>query len=439
MRKVFIGIVTFSMVLSGAISVFAGAVVNKTNWSVEYIRTLNRNAATDYADIAAFNPAGTVKMTDGFTINGSVQYLDKDYKNKVDGEHFKSDKSSTFPGVFAVYKKNRWALFGSFTFVGGGGEVEWENGDATTMALGAGMTVKADRTIDAMVQAGGGPPAPLGTYYGTLTNQRIRAKSYDLGYALGGAYAINDIFSVSAAIRYVDGTIEANGTVTTSPTPTGAALGGTPQTSNVDFDQDADGWGAIFGVNIAPNDRLNIGARFETKTDLEFDTDVGEDNNNVLPQLGIVDGEDVNEDLAPSLGVGVSYWVTEKFRAETNLTLYFNGSADWEGLEDDVDTGYDVGLALEYIFNDKFTASIGYMHTETGIDPEDMTPENPELDANTFVGGLAYSYNQKFHVNLGIGYSSYEDDDFVSSLTGAKVEYEKDITFYALGLEYRFM
>jgi len=166
---------------------------------------------------------------------------------------------------------------------------------------------------------------------------------------------------------------------------------------------------------------------------------VGEDNNNVLPQLGIVDGQDVNEDLAPSLGVGVSYWITEKLRAETNLTLYFNGSADWEGLEDDVDTGYDAGLALEYIFNDKFTASIGYMHTETGIDPEDMTPENPELDANTFVGGIAYAYNQKFHVNLGIGYSSYEDDDFVSSLTGAKVEYEKDITFVAFGLEYRFM
>ena len=63
-------------------------------------------------------------------------------------------------------------------------------------------------------------------------------------------------------------------------------------------------------------------------------------------------------------------------------------------------------LPLEYVFNDKFTASIGYIHTETGIDPEDMTPENPELDANTFGGGLAYSYNQKFHVNLGIGYTS---------------------------------
>jgi hypothetical protein len=39
-------------------AVYAGAIDNKTNWSAEYIRTLNRNAATDYADIAAYNPAG---------------------------------------------------------------------------------------------------------------------------------------------------------------------------------------------------------------------------------------------------------------------------------------------------------------------------------------------------------------------------------------------
>jgi long-chain fatty acid transport protein len=205
MRKVLIGIATFSLILAGASSVFAGAVINKTNWSAEYIRTLNRNAATDYADIAAFNPAGTVKLQNGITVNASVQYLDKDYDNYVNDIKFNSDKSSTFPGVFAVYKKNKWTLFGAFTFVGGGGEVEYEDGNATTMALGAGMTLLADRTMDGMVQAGGGPEAPIGTYYGTLTDQRIWAKSYDLGYTFGGAYAINDIFSISAAIRYVGG------------------------------------------------------------------------------------------------------------------------------------------------------------------------------------------------------------------------------------------
>ena len=416
-------------------NVYAGAAVNKTNWSAEYIRTLNRNAATDYADIAAFNPAGTVKLQNGFTINASGQYLDKDYKNKVDGENFKSDKSSAFPGAFAVYKKDKWTLFGSFTFVGGGGEVDWDNGSATTMEIG----LAPDRIVDGMVQAGGGPPQPVGTYYNfPPANQQIKGKSYDLGYAFGGAYAINDVFSISAAIRYVDGTYEAEGTVTTSPSP-GYDPPLSPVTSNVDFDQDADGWGAIFGVNIAPNDRLNIGARFETKTDLEFDTDVNEDNNNVLPLLGIEDGEKYNKDLAPSLGLGVSYWLTEQLRMETNLTVYFNEEADWEGLEDEVDNGYDIGIAFEYHFNDSLLASIGFMHTELGFDPEDMLPENPELDTNTVGGGIAYAINQKFHINFGLGHTWYEDDDFTDSSTGFEIEYEKDVTFVAFGLEYRFM
>lgn len=60
---------------------------------------------------------------------------------------------------------------------------------------------------------------------------------------------------------------------------------------------------------------------------------------------------------------------------------------------------------------------------------------------NSFAGGIAYAYNQKFYVNLGIGYSAYEDDDYVNKKLGTdiKIEYEKDIIFLALGLEYRFM
>ena len=84
-----------------AATVFAGAVDNKTNWSAEYIRTLNRNAATDYADIAAYNPAGTVKLDEGFIINGSGQFLAKDYEEyHCNGTSYESDEPSIIPGVF---------------------------------------------------------------------------------------------------------------------------------------------------------------------------------------------------------------------------------------------------------------------------------------------------------------------------------------------------
>ena len=78
-------------------------------------------------------------------------------------------------------------------------------------------------------------------------------------------------------------------------------------------------------------------------------------------------------------------------RVEADCTYYFNENADWGGAEDKVDNGYDLGIALEYHFNDSLLASIGYLYTKLGVDPEDMLPENPELDANSIGVGIAIS------------------------------------------------
>ncbi|MGW8161479.1 MAG: hypothetical protein ACWGN1_04460, partial [Desulfobulbales bacterium] len=178
MKKILICIGGMVLSCTFAATVFAGAVDNKTNWSAEYIRTLNRNAATDYADIAAYNPAGTVKLDEGFIINGSIQYLAKDYKNVINGTEFKSDEPSYVPGIYAVYNKKKYALFGALTVVGGGGKVDFSKGDVTTNLIGAQVTYVADRTVDGMVQLGGGPAAPVGTYYAGNLTQKLTGESY---------------------------------------------------------------------------------------------------------------------------------------------------------------------------------------------------------------------------------------------------------------------
>ena len=83
MKKILICVGGLALTCAITAVAFAGAIDNKTNWSAEYIRTLNRNAATDYADIAAYNPAGTVKLTEGFTVNGSIQFLSKKYLRSI--------------------------------------------------------------------------------------------------------------------------------------------------------------------------------------------------------------------------------------------------------------------------------------------------------------------------------------------------------------------
>ena len=404
-------------------TVYGGAIDNKTNWSAEYIRTMNRNAATDYADIAAYNPAGTVKLEEGFIINGSIQFLAKDYKNIINGTSFESDEPSYVPGVFGVYNKKKWSLFAAFSNYGGGGKVDFSQGNATTAKIAFGIITN---------------PA-TGGVYDSVAAQNINAESYYLGYSFGGAFSFNDMFSLSLAARYINAFKNVKGSVTVNASSLPAIPGQNPLTANVEFDQDADGWGGIIGLNIAPNDALNIALRYETETDLDFEATVYEDNVGVLPGIGIINGQSVTRNLPALLGFGISYRFTDKLRIETDLTYYFNEDADWNGAENNVDNGYDLGIVFEYLFTDKLLGSFGYMHTELGMDPENMLPENPELDANTIGAGIAYAFTEKFHGNFSLGNSFYEDASFVSPSSGATIEYQKNIFIMALGLEYRFM
>ena len=398
---------------------YGGAIDNKTNWSAEYIRTLNRNAATDYADIAAYNPAGTVKLTNGLIINGSFQYLSKEYDNIIAGTGLDSDEPSLIPGIFGVYNTGKWSLYGAFSNYGGGGKVDFSQGSFTTYAAQLFIIGMSGGTLVA--------PGP----------QQLTAESRYLGYTVGGAYSVNDMFSFSLGFRYIDAYREAQG----SATVLGPGL--TPALPvRLNFEEEGKGWGAIFGANLAPNDKINIGIRYETKTNIDLKAKVIEDTANLLsPLLGVVNGQERPRDLPAILALGFAYRFTPKFRAEVNLTYYFNEDADWGGFENDVDNGYDTGITFEYIFTDKITASIGYMHTKLGVSPQDMLPENPELDADTVGGGIAYAFNEKLHTNFSIGNSFYSDDSFTTSapLPAFPVEYKKNVFFVALGVEYRFM
>lgn len=401
----FLGMV--SLIFFSSSPVMAGGIDNKTNCSAEYVRTLNRNASTEGADIVSYNPAGTVKYQDGLYGNLSLHYIKKEYNNKINNVDRDSDEPSIIPGVYGIYKKGRWALFGGISNYGGGGYVEFSKGNQTTNEYKYALV-----------------PLALGT-----GDESLRAESYYIGYMLGGAYQINDVWAVSLAARNIQADKEADGHVTYGPLVN--------NTEYFDYDQSANGWGGVIGVNISPGDAWNIGLRYETKTELEFKYQVNRDSLGLLAGAGITSGTKTQRDLPAIFGAGVSYRVTPKWRVETNLTWYFNTDADWDGAEDNVDDGYDLGIGVEYMLNDKWTLMAGYLYTDAGVDPKYMTPSAPELDANTIGAGFAWKALKDLTVNFAVGNAFYTSDSFTFANVD-KIEYEKNNFFLGFGLEYKF-
>ncbi len=418
------------LVMVLASSAFAGGVVNKTNWSAEYIRTMNRNAATDYADIVFYNPAGTVHMDEGGFVNLSVHYFPKLYEHTIKTGPFagkyESDEPSMVPGLFALYNASRWSLFFGVSNTVGGGKVIYDDGSLRTVLIGA--------------QALPGLPPAAG--YNRILSQKIEAEAMGPGYMIGGAIKATDNLSLSMGIRYIDVSQDAKGSVTF-----GSDVQGVPDyTAKIDYEWDAQGVGAILGINYTLSQDTTLAARYETRTALRYNYTI---NSNepvglmALSSLGVTDGMTRRQDHPATLGLGVSHQFLPKLRAESNLTYYFNNDADWDGDQKKVNNGFDAGLAMEYAFTPEFIGSIGYMYTKIGLksryakDFSVNLPENPNLDAHSIGLGGAYALRPNLDLNFGIGGVFYVDDDITSPV--GDVDYEKTIYFGAFGVQYKFM
>lgn len=435
-----LGIVFFICMffLTGSSILWAGGADNKTNWSAEYVGILNRNAATDAADIVMYNPAGVMEMENGLYGNLSAHFIGKDYNNHINGRDFDQDEPSLVPGMFAVYKKDKWAGFFGASNVIGGGKVDFENGNATTNFAGL--------SIIQMANAGlANASVPSSFFYSGISSQHLKAESMGMAYTVGGAYALNDMWSVSLGMRYVKTDREMEGAITVSPTNPFPSPGvNDPLTATVGFEEEAEGFGGIIGINFAPNDQLNFGLHYDTKVDLDYDQTVKIDTLGILPGLGIIHNGERNRNLPAVLATGLSYQVNPKLRIEGNWTLYLNKDADFKDIagtsrdESAVDNGYDIGIGMEYACTDTIKATFGYLYTSTGVEAKDMTPELPELDAHTIGAGLKWQMNDQLNFTFSLGHVFYDDASFISAATGAAITYEKDINFLAFGAEYKF-
>ena len=193
MRKIVSLIFLLGILGLVASPLYAGGIINKQNQSADYMRTLNRHAATDYADIAVYNPAGIMQMDDGGYAKLDIMYFAKDYSNTVPGfGKLDQDEPSIIPGAFAIYKQDKWAGFFALTIPAGGGQLKFEQGDARTVALGLGIANFLNVALAL-------PPV---AQYDTIRSQSIEVKESTVyGFTLGGALKQDKVFFFTSAER----------------------------------------------------------------------------------------------------------------------------------------------------------------------------------------------------------------------------------------------
>ncbi len=195
MRKFTVMILT---ILLGTGTIFAGGLVHNTNQSAAWSRMLSRSATLEI-DGVYFNPAGLVKLEDGFHISANSQTIwqDKPITSTfpyLNHETFDGKVSApVFPSVYFAYKTGKWAFSAGFFPMGGGGSAVYSKG-IPTMEIPIAALVPTFSTPAV-------PGAPSVTGYSV--DMQFEGSSIYWGIQAGVSYAITDNISVYAGLRQV--------------------------------------------------------------------------------------------------------------------------------------------------------------------------------------------------------------------------------------------
>ncbi|MGD9994058.1 MAG: OmpP1/FadL family transporter [Salinivirgaceae bacterium] len=204
----------FTLILAAATcgQLFAGGIVTNTNQSAQFVRMLSRNASTQI-DAVYFNPAGVVRMDDGFHFSlhnqtiFQTKTITSDFALLKNKEFVGDVKAPLFPSFFAVYKKDKFALSFGFGPNGGGGSAEFANG------LPSFEMLVASQDLPGQMTAAGIPTSDWDA------DIFFDGSSVYWGSQLNASYQINEMLSVGAGVRMINAKNTYSGSIKTMVNP----------------------------------------------------------------------------------------------------------------------------------------------------------------------------------------------------------------------------
>ncbi|MGL4866103.1 MAG: OmpP1/FadL family transporter [Cetobacterium sp.] len=386
---------------------------------------------------AYYNPAGTVWLEDGTYIQVNNQTHLKDYNMEHGDYKFKSDKPSpVVPSLQIVKKKGDTAFFFHAGAIAGGGSVAYSGGIATFPQI---------ITSNPMFEI-------IGAKY--VGGSTIHGKSYYVAFQGGIARKFNEAWSGAIGLRLVDAERKFKGEGNFEYNNQGGYLGSGKAKFDIDSERTAFGVAGIFGLNYHPNDRFNLGMRYETETVLDFDNKehnlkkgfinstgsnlIGDAFYNTIikdPAIKQWMSEGSGKRNLPAMAaIGASYRATDRLTLLASGNYYFiKETSDDLGNFDNYDNGYEVAVGLDYQLNEKWTLMTGYQYTDTGANEKTYTDTDYVLDANMYSAGVKYKYSSQLELMATYSYVDYINDKNIKN-----IRYSKHVDAFGLGLIYKF-
>lgn len=479
---------------------FAGGILTNTNQSAKFARLMALEAYTKSADAAYYNPAGTIKLSEGFhftfsnqsafqkrIINASSPLFAGSIDRQTDKEYVGTASAPIIPSLQGVYRKGQWALSGSIAVTGGGGKATFNNGLPMFEMAGASMPIvfgSLNETLDKLHQAGKLPYPATVSAQGYTIDQYMTGSNFIYGAQLGGAYEINEMFSVYGGFRLnivnnkYEGYLK---NLTTNLTSSGLTQLGLPADYNglamvspelllsqavamseanggaqadinnlyllskaassegARLNSKQSGWGIspIVGFNFSYKN-LNIGAKYEFKTSLNVEnkTIIDDTGKNDTGMFG--DGVNSDHDIPALFTIGAAYQVLPQLSLSVGYHHFFDKDARMDKgkqkyLEGDTN---EYLFGAEYQINKMFLVSAGGQITRYGIGDGFQSDLSFSVDSYSLGFGGAVNVSKNVQINVGYFFTDYSD--YRIDTTAISKTYTRKNKVFTAGVDFSF-
>lgn len=463
---------------------FAGGILTNTNPSARFARLVALDASTN-ADAAYYNPAGTIKLSEGFHLTFSNQSVAQQriiissfapMTGTGTKEFVGKSTAPIVPSLQGVYKKGKWALSGNLAITGGGGKATFNDGLPSFESQISTLAPLINQFAPGLV---GQVPGASITAKGYSLDQYMHGVNYIFGGQLGGAFQINDMFSVYGGFRLnvvhnsyeghltnlkLDLDIEGLGMVgipnnsgLMDPSAIFAMVGSTDVVpaeikeklalpakmagEGAHLESKQSGWGVapIIGFHFS-HAGLNIGTKYE------FQNSLNVENRTTVDDTGLfADGVNTAHDSPALFTIGASYDILPSLTASVGYHLFFDKNARMANDKQKHLKGNtnEYLAGLEYRINDMFLVSAGGQITRFGM--SDAFQSDLSFYTNSYSIGFGGAVNVSKNVQLNIGYFFTNYSDYTKASTnyngtgipGSDV-YSRTNKLFAAGIDFSF-